>query len=110
MRAERHTLLQTRDQKRICHGQQREIATKRDLCREIYMLCTPDKATARACGHVTRGSPSLARFARAPAYLSARRSSGSSARAPCGDGDARRKKIVGAREGQGVTWDVLCTR
>jgi hypothetical protein len=47
---------------------------------------------------------------RAPAYLSARRSSGSSARARCGDGDARRKKIVGAREGQGVTWDVLCTR
>jgi hypothetical protein len=33
MRAERHTLLQTRDQKRICHGQQREIATKRDLLR-----------------------------------------------------------------------------
>jgi hypothetical protein len=80
------------------------------ICREIYMLCTPDKATARACGHVTWGSPSLALFVRAPAYLSARRSSGSSARAPCGDGDARRKKIVGAREGQGVTWDVLCTR
>jgi hypothetical protein len=80
------------------------------LCREIYMLCPPDKATARACGHVTWGSPSLALFVRAPAYLSARRSSGSSARAPCGDGDARRKKIVGAREGQGVTWDVLCTR
>jgi hypothetical protein len=80
------------------------------LCRKIYMLCTADKATARACGHVTRGSPSLALFVRAPAYLSARRSSRSSARARCGDGDARRKKIVGAREGQGVTWDVLCTR
>jgi hypothetical protein len=83
---------------------------KEHLCREIYMLCTPDKATARAYGHVTWGSPSLALFVRAPAYLSARRSSGSSARAPCGDGDARRKKIVGAREGQGVTGDVLCTR
>jgi hypothetical protein len=33
MRAERHTLLQTRDQKRICHGQQREITTKRGSLR-----------------------------------------------------------------------------
>jgi hypothetical protein len=30
---ERHILLETRDQKRICHGQQREMATKRDLLR-----------------------------------------------------------------------------
>lgn len=30
---ERHSLPQTRDQKRICHGQQREILAKRDFLR-----------------------------------------------------------------------------
>jgi hypothetical protein len=34
------------------------------------MRCTPDKATARAWSHVARGSPSLAVFVRARAYLS----------------------------------------
>ena len=40
------------------------------LAREIYTLCAPDKETARAVRHVTRGSPSLPVFVRVRAYLS----------------------------------------
>ena len=80
------------------------------LCRKICRLCTPDKATARAATSRDSGFPVAARFRARPRLPKRARPSVSSARAPCNDGNARRKKIAEGREGQGITRHVIFTR